>query len=172
MKTDKTASNSSTSHQHYLYLRNPKKNKEKRGEPIALLSYIHMRGEKKVYFGLATFNKDEMTFVPKKVLPDPNKRPDLKEIICDPKRHHEIQEIVYVPRHVTFNRRFLKEIAVGRLFLDRRYAELPEDKADCLKMMDIHTAIMNELLLDKTLPWRVKRSVKLWLKNAEKNNDE
>lgn len=126
----------------YMYLR------DEREFPVALIAYIVDRNENLVTYGVATFNANEQIMKPIQ--------------IGNPKEGR--MEQVLAPRKIKFDRKFLREIAVGRLCLTRNSIKLPMKEYNSLQR--IHTILVTEVAKDSSLPRRTQKAVHSWLKNA------
>lgn len=130
----------------YLYLRNAKK------FPVALVAFIVDREGSKITYGTATFNPKAMEMIPARMF-------DVSSQKIIPLFRGNKQ--VFHHRKVPFDRRFLREIAAGRLILDKRSVAFPAEQCKCLH--DIIGVMMKSLAKDETLPKRTLRAVHSWL---------
>lgn len=71
-------------------------------------------------------------------------------------------------KRVTFDRTFLREIAVGRLALYKRVAHFPKKQYNSLARINI--AIVQQLRTEKDLPKRTRKAVDAWLDTASKSS--
>lgn len=69
-------------------------------------------------------------------------------------------------KHVSFDRTFLREVAVGRLALYRKVAYYPSKQYNSLARINV--AIVQAMAQEKDLPKRTRKAVKAWLDNASK----
>ena len=69
-------------------------------------------------------------------------------------------------KHVTFDRTFLREIAVGRLALYRKIAHYPSKQYNSLAQINV--AIVQAISKERELPKRTRKAVDLWLQDAAK----
>src|SRR5665213_68537 len=64
---------------------------------------------------------------------------------------------------VTFDRKFLREVAAGRMTLDKKSLAFSPDQ--CSDLHSILRVIIEEMNKDKTLPKRTQKAIKAWLIN-------
>jgi hypothetical protein len=129
----------------YLYLRN------EHDHPVAVVAYLLPKDEAIITYGVATFN--------------PNDR-----VVVSIKTGRDLSIVEDRKRKIIFDRKFLREIAVGRLCLERKTVSLPAKENNGMKL--ITRTLMETLAQDETLPKRTQKAVRSWLSGKTKKSSE